>query len=302
MLPPDIWQPWEPRVIFPVFGDCENTFDFAVQPNLFPRNFRSFVKPFYYFLTKKKPFARMAADYKHFLSREKIRFRSAFLDRDGNLIKRWDLPGTYGVGQSISVNLNRLMNEAGLSLIDGEFLLVASRGRPDLWSSSPGNVTARYVGSSYIAGYRTGFFARALNSNAKGHFGFTGINPKILLNNELEPSLMLLNHSSEPSYERSVEPKVRLFRNTDEFLEADFGPIPPFGIRERSLRSLFPQADEFLAPVGGRGFTITQAKGVTLASIHLMRGKSGKTLGMEHSRPAHGNVIKYSRMKGYAKK
>jgi hypothetical protein len=301
VLPNDIWKAWEPRVIFPVFADCENTFDFAVQTTLRPRTLKEWALPGYYALKKQKDWGSALRCYGDVLFDRRIRFRGAFLDRDGQLIKRLSFEGAYGPGDSFSLNLNEKLQDEGVSLQDGEFLLIASRGRADRWSSSPGNVTARYVGERFIAGYRTGFFARPLNENRKAHFGFTGLNPKVLITNDLEASLLLINHSSDPSYDVVCRPTVRLHRSPQEFIEADFGDIPPLGMRERRLTEMFPNAREYLAPVGGRGFTVTKVKGVTLASIHMFRSHSNQTFSLEHSRPSHANVIRYAETKGYMK-
>ena len=84
---------------------------------------------------------------------------------------------------------------------------------------------------------------------------------------------------------------MRLYRNPDDFLESPFGEIPPHGALERRVTDLFPDAGGFLGATEGWGYTITRASGASLASIHLLRSRSGRTLGMDHSRPAHTNVL-----------
>jgi hypothetical protein len=36
---------------------------------------------------------------------------------------------------------------------------------------------------------------------------------------------------------------------------------------------------------------IARAQGASLASIHLLRSRSGATLGVDHSRPSYANVV-----------
>src|SRR6185437_12985487 len=102
MLPPAFWKSHEPRVIFPVFGDLENVFDFAIQDTLNIKSWRDFARPGYYFLKKQRSFLQTLIAYKWLLLRSKIRFRAAFLDRNGGLIHSWAIPGHYGQGDVLS--------------------------------------------------------------------------------------------------------------------------------------------------------------------------------------------------------
>lgn len=303
MLGKDYWKQWEPRVIFPVFENAENVFDFVVQEKLNGDGLKDYLKPIYHFLKSQKPFSLMIKNIFWALTNTKIKFRYAYLSRDGQLVKEWSDSNSYGYGDVFSVNLNKLLTADNIQLRDGEFLLIASRGRLDKFSSSPGNVTARYIQNSKISGFRTGLFSRFLNSSSKGHFGFTGLNPKVRIDDRYEASLMLINHSSNPEYNLTAEPTVYLHRNETEFLEASFGPIPPLGIREKKLTDLFPDCQDFLSPTGGLGYTVTKVKGITLASLHIMRSKqTGGLLAVEHSRPAHAAIIRYGEKKGYTAK
>ncbi len=302
MLKAGYWNYWEPRVIFPYFKGYENVYDFVVQESLNGETLKDFLRPAYYWYKGQKPFKQMLLNYWWVLTGAKIKFRYAFLSRQGELLKEWTHEGSYGKGDIFSVNISDLLKKENFADQDGEFLLIASRGRLDRWSSSPGNVTSRFIGQGKISGFRTGFFARPLNSGAKGHFGFTGLNPKVRMDENYEASLMLINHSSEPQYAHTAEPTVLLHRTPTEFLEAPFGVIPPLGIVERKLSDLFPNAEEFLKPTGGFGYTVTKVKGTSLASLHILRDRQGRLLGIEHSRPAHAAVIRYAEGKNYMKK
>lgn len=293
MLPKNIWNEWEPRVSFPIFGDCQNSVDFAVQDSLNDLTLKAIAGPAVFWWWKQKSLKCAVRNYRWLLLNEKIKFRGVLLSRQGEFIKQWKFDGVYGRGDFFSVNINQLMKESGVQAQDGMFTLIASRGRNDRWNSSPGNVSVRYVSDKFVSGYRTGFFARPLN-NGKGHFGFTGINPQVIVNRELTAGILLQNHSSDPNYAQTVNPTVRLYRNGDEYIEAPFGEIAPHGAREVDLAKLFPQAEEFLAPNEGRGYTITKVKGVTLASIHILRSReNGLSVGMDHSRPSHAAVVDY---------
>lgn len=291
MLPEGLWRPWEPRTVFPVFRDAEVTLDFVVQESLRP-TVRSLAHLGYGVLRRFKPMPVAMRDLLSAAVGRGIAFRGVFVTCCGEFIAQWPLSPPLQAGEFFSVNINRLRAQRNIAVSDGLFILIASRGRLDRWSTSPGSATIRYVGERFIAGYRTGLFARPLNEqNGKGHFGFTGINPQVLVGEDMIASVLLINHSSDPCYDRPVTPVIRLYADSCTFLETTFGTIPPHGCLERTIPELFPDAASFLASSGGRGFTIAQAPGVSLASIHLLRSRSGRTLGLDHSRPSYANVV-----------
>lgn len=291
MLPAGLWRPWEPRAVFPIFAEAENTLDFVVHDSL-RSSLRGLARIGYALVRKQKPMSMVSRDALNALLGRGMAFRGAFVTRQGRFVRDWMLSKPLHEGEFFQTNVNRLLEQAGLRITDGLFVLIASRGRLDRWNSSPGSATVRYVGADYIAGYRTGLFARPLNPVAgKRHFGFTGINPQVLVGEDIVASVLLINHSSDPEYDRSVSPTIRLYREPKNYLEAPFGEIPAHGALERTLTDLFPQAREFLAAAGGRGLTIARAQGASLASIHLLRSRSRRTLGVDHSRPAYTNVV-----------
>jgi hypothetical protein len=291
MLPKELWKPWEPRGVFPVFADAENILDFVVQDSL-RLSVRALGGVVYAALKKQKPLSIASHDVASALLRRGLSFRAAYLTRDGRFVREWRVSEALRAGGFFSVSINKLLERDGRQLADGLVILIASRGRVDRWSSSPGSATVRYVGKSYIAGFRTGLFARALNPvHDSRHRGFTGINPQVLVTEDVEASVLLMNHSSDPEYDRAVRPTIRLYRDPATYLEAAFAEIPPHGARECSVSELFPDARRFLAPTRGKGLTIAKAQGVTLASVHLLRSRSGTTFGLDHSRPAYANVV-----------
>lgn len=293
MLPEHLWKATEPRAMFPVFAQVQNTVDFMVQAG--PRSsLKQIFAPAYHWYRGRKGLAGIASDYYNMILAPPYRFRGVFLSLSGRVVAECHFDGAFEVGQLFCADLNRVLADRGLAPIDGSFILIASRGRNDLWNSSPGNATMRYVGDNFVAGFRTGFFARVLNPvRGKKHQGFTGVNPQVVVRGDFISGLLLMNHSSDPLYDRTVRPVTRLHRNQDEFIEAEFGEIAPFGMTERSVEDLFPEAREFLGPVNGEGFTVSSAKGSTLASFHIIRSRSGRTLALDHSRPAHTNVVDY---------
>lgn len=293
MLPEGLWKPWEPHSYFPVFSQAHNLVDFVVQPTFKPA-LRDWARPANDWLKKRKTLRGAARTYLNMVLQRPIDLRGVFITRQGEFVQSWKLRQGLGVGDFHVADINTLLFTAGKPLVDGVFVLVASRGRPDLWESSPGSATVRYVGENFVAGYRTGFFARTVNPvHGKKHFGFTGINPQVLLGDGLQAWVMLINHSSDPTYDQTVSPRIRLYRAPDEYLETEFGPIAPHGALERSVLELFPAAPDFLAKNGGRGLTVATASGASLASIHILRNPANGSMGMDHSRPAHANVVDY---------
>jgi hypothetical protein len=292
MLPKGLWAPHEPRAVVPVFADAQTFVDFAVQPSFAPRA-RGYAEPLYWALKKKKKPLAVAIDYYNLLLRRPLNFRAALVSRQGEYLAQWSLAKGLRVGDFFSANIGELMAKSGIAAQDALLIVIANRGRTDLWSSSPGSLNVRYVGLRYICGFRTGLFARTLNPvHGAAHFGFTGLNPQVRFDNGTEPSVLLMNHSSEPEYDRSVAPVMRLHRSHEEFLEAPFGTIAPHGALERAIADVFPEAEAFLGPCG-RGYTVTRNKGATLASLHVMRARDRSSMALDHSRPAHTNVVAY---------
>lgn len=294
MLSPNLWKPWEPKAVFPLFGGTRTFVDFVAQEGLFCRSWKDIMRPAYYLWHKKKKLVEVVHNYLNILLDRPMRFRGIVLERSGRYVGEWQLGEIYSPGEFISMDINALAEKSGIQLGDGVLILLANRGRTDIWNSSPGSATVRYVGDSLVGGYRTGLFSRTLNPvHGKRHFGFTGLNPQVILNDRIVPSILLINHSVDPEYDRIVTPTIRLYRNPSEFVETIFGEIPPHGALERSILDLFSKADRFLEPTGGRGFTVTQAEGSSLASIHILRARDGRSLGMDHSRPAFTNIVDY---------
>ncbi|MCP9451742.1 MAG: hypothetical protein NNA23_03550 [Nitrospira sp.] len=294
MLDRTLWKSWEPKAVFPLFTEARTWIDFIAQDSVRCQSVKEFVRPIYYLWQRKKSLPQVIRDYISTVFRKPMRLRGIALDRKGHYIGQWQLGEIRHPGDFISVEINRLAENEGMKLGDGVFILLASWGQNDMWSSSPGSATVRYVGDGFIGGYRTGLFARPLNPiHGKKHFGFTGLNPQIVIDDRLVASILLINHSSDPEYDRIVTPTIRLYRSPQEYLEEKFGEIHPHGALERSMTDLFPEAEQFLASTGGKGFTVAQAKGVSLASLHILRARGGISVGIDHSRPAFTNVIDY---------
>jgi hypothetical protein len=294
MLPKDLWAPWEPRASFPVFADSTNLISFVVGEGLFAStNLKALARPLANLVRKRKDLQNTVRNYRWLICRTKLLFRVAYLDKNGNLIKTWSFKEKHSEGDFFFFNLNEQLQKDAIPLQDGVLILIANRGRADLFHSSPGSANMEYLSAQTIAGFRTGFFARPVNSIGKGHFGFTGLNPQALVTPNLVMSVLLVNHSSDPDYNKPVVPTIRLYRNETEFLETTFGEIQPHGRLEKTILELFPEAENFLKPTAGRGCTVAQAKGATLASFHIIRNRNGKIAAIDHSRPSHPNVVDY---------
>jgi hypothetical protein len=223
-----------------------------------------------------------------------LRFKLHVLSRDGKYLASHEIPSSYKPGSSVEIDLSKLLTD--LKLPDSDYLVVAvmSRGRMDGNRSSPASFSMTYIDQDNVAIYRTGAFARPLNEGRlKAHVGFTGINPKVIANQNMMSGLLLINHSSDPEYSRTAHPTSVLVREDGEQLKGDFGEIPPLGAREMSISDIFGnEVFEFLKPFNGRATSITTCAGVTLASLHVQRSNDNRRtlLGIEHSRPAHMNL------------
>jgi hypothetical protein len=291
VLSHNAWQQHEPRLNFPVFDKAENFIDFSLQRDA-RLTLKRVVAPGYYFISGRKSIKETVRNYHNIIMGESYRFKGIFLDRSGKELLSAQFPGEYWPGDFFHCNLNEWLLNQKIAIQNGNLILIASRGREDRFMSSPGNVTLRVLTNKNVCGYRTGFFSRPLNAGHK-HYGFTGLNPHVELNERWASSLLLINHSSDPAYDRSVRPTVRLYRADGNFIETPYGDIPPHAALEMGIGELFPQAFDFLSTNGGRGYTITRVKGASLASIHVTRTTNGELVSMEHSRPAHPIVVDY---------
>lgn len=291
MISPDAWRQNEPRLNFPIFGNAVNQVDFSIQEDR-KLTIRRAGSPLYRFLTRKLGLRAMLRDYRNMVSPQPFTFRGVFIDRAGKQLCCADIPGAFHAGDFFYCDINEWLTAHQIPVQDGNFILVANRGLADRWQSSPGNVSLTVNYEDRITGYRTGFFARPLNAGNK-HVGFTGLNPRVEVTDQWISGLLLINHSSDPGYDAWVNPTVRLYRDDQNYLEAEFGNIAPHAGAERSVLELFPEAEAFLAPSHGIGYTVTRLSGFSLASVHVLRTRTGMLAALEHSRPAHTNIINY---------
>lgn len=294
------WRPYEPRFIFPTFAGLECRMGFSIPAWYRPVDvayLRSLIAG-----SLRKNLVETVRDLLPELGSlvmsgftKDLRFKLHILSRDGEYRATHVFPSSYRPGASVEIELSGLLHELRLPADDYLIVAVMSRGRMDGYRSSPASFSMTYVDQDNIAIYRTGAFARPLNEGRlKAHVGFTGINPKVMATSDVVSSLMLINHSSDPEYSAVASPKAVLIRGDGDRLEGEFGDIRPLGAREASVVDIFgPQVFDFLRPFGGRGTTVTTCNGITLASLHLQRSNDNKRtlLGIEHSRPAHMNLI-----------
>jgi hypothetical protein len=290
MLPASLWQAWEPRVSFPAFSGAFNSYEFTVQPGLDCRKLKHFLYPLYLWRRNEIGWPEALARYRQLLKGAHITFRVYRLSANGEFLSELGRSKPVAIGETYIFQHD--MRDARADEI---ILFVASRGRMDKFFSSPGNMTARYSTPKSVAGYRTGFFARPLNCGKK-HYGYTGLNPGMPSDPRIRSGVLLINHSSDPAYNQSVSPVMRLYRGKDAYLERSFGAIPPHGFRELMVADAFPEAVEWRQarqPL----WMVTECKGVTLASFHVYRDLEGQLLAIEHSRPSHAQVLDYWKAK-----
>ena len=286
------WKRHQPRTNLPVFGDVLNEVSFVVQPER-RSSLRVLLSPLFRFMARGLPWKIFLDDCRHVLFPKPYFFSFVYISSSGEEYGVHEKFGPYREGDFFYLNINSWMVANGINQKEGNLIIFANRGRPDRWQSSPGNVEIRYTNQKYIAGFRTGFFARPLNEAGKIHLGYRGVNPGVVCNAARVSGILLINHSSNPLYSTSVSPVVRLYRPDGQYLESEFGSISPHSFVEKSIPQLFSGWKEFLRPCGGRGFTIASLEGFTLASMHTVRDERGNLVAIEHSRPGPANVIKF---------
>jgi hypothetical protein len=301
LLKKNLWRKHEPRFEFPIFKGINTRFSFSIRSNFKSITrlglaivfYKSLKSGFDHGLTQGiKNFFETLDEYLSLMfsfDKNNLRFRLVILSRDGQLLAEMPIAGKHPPGASIDLDIAKILSKINLPDDDYMAIVIMSRGIPNTIRSSPGSYSMTYFSTSVYTTYRTGGFARTLNdSKKKKQYGFRGINPKIVVNDKISSSLFLINHSSNPLYDKSAMPNVVLLRKDGKYLESNFGIIPPFGGVERSMEELFGNdVIEFLRPMGGKGTTITTCPGVSLASIHLRRLKNGNSMSIEHSRPTH---------------
>ncbi len=291
-MPENTWQPWQPRVAFPAFAQSYNSYEFTVQPSFLSRNWKSYLYPLVTFWRKQISFQELLIRYFNAFFSRSIHFRVFHLSKNGQFIKEIPQHEKIKVGESFCYDLDLRGKQATEDML---VLFVASQGRLDKFSSSPGNMTARYSNDTTAAGYRTGFFSRPLN-NGKGHYGYTGLNPATSLKPNIQNGILLINHSSNPAYNETARPVIRVYTDAKTFLEKPFPAIAPHGFSEALVEDLFPEVikwKENKTPF----WIVTECKGTSLASFHTYRDNHGNLLAIEHSRPSHAQVLDYWKKK-----
>lgn len=297
MLPKHAWREFEPRFGFPTFKGVRSLASFSIRPDFRPLDYARIAAGAKAALRQGpravKGFATTHVPLLLHCRGKRLRFRVIVTTRGGEFLGEHRVQGVYPPGGAVDVDVSGLIERMGLPDDDYMAIMVMSNGRHDAVRSSPGSYSMTYYSDRFYTTYRTGGFVRTLNDpRRKSHFGFRGINPKAVATGKQMSSLLLINHSSSPAYDRTVAPTALLLRPDGQTREAGFGEIPPFGGVERSLEDLFgADVVEFLAPFGGQATTITTCPGVTLASLHLMRARDGSSMSIEHSRPTHTYLI-----------
>jgi hypothetical protein len=270
-----LFEPYEPRAIYPVFADRDNRLSYVLRATyiatpqaatrhalgrLIRRDHHTSLR----FLTR---------IVMNSLTGIRLRFRGVFLDRDGNILAEIPVFSEVEYRQGFDVSLNKLIEQAGLPMSDGQFLLICDRGVKLDGGYSIGTVGATYHNAQGFTCYRNAAFARPVNEfDHHRPVGFRSIAPHMRLNGNIETSAYFFNFSSDPNYRFTANPQVTLQREDGEKLEADFGEIPPFGAREASLESIFGNTvRNFLQGEKTFGTLIAAQRGVTIGSVHIIR-------------------------------
>jgi len=304
MLKKDLWLPHEPRFAFPVFKGVNSLVSFSIRPDFEPLNVKKLHIIFGYSVIRvgrgsiSKTILELwknICEYTPliFSKNKTLSFRLAIISRKGKFLGSKNIDGKYSAGGSVDVNVSNVLKEIGLPNDDYTAILIMTRGRTDVFRSSPGSYSMTYYNDHVYTTFRTGGFARILNeSGRKSHHGFRGINPKIVVTDKITSSILLINHSSDPLYDDSAKPESVLIRPDGEKRYAKFGEIPPFGGVEKTMEELFgDDVSQFLSKFGGKGTIVTTCEGVTLGSIHLRRARDGSSMSIEHSRPSHTYLL-----------
>lgn len=285
----DLFLPYEPRAVYPFFAGMENRLNYVLRATYVPSPkaaLRHVVG---------RILSRGHAANPRFLTRVvtdslrgiRVRFRGAFLDRDGHLVAEIPPFAEVRYLQGFDISIDQLLQHQAVPRQDGQFLLIADRGIKLDGGYSIGTIGAVFRSPTAFACYRNGAFARPVNEFSHHRpRGFRSIAPHMICNETSEASAYFFNFSSDPHFDRTAAPRVRLYRSRDEWLEGTFGEIPPWGARERTLTEMFGAGvRDFLGPVDGMGTVIAVEDGLTLGSLHLIRNRVTGAMAIEHTRP-----------------
>lgn len=295
MLTEKLFKPHEPRNVYPVFADCDNRVGYVFRDTYVssPRTAIRFAAKSFVKRDHRTPVGFLSRVVLDSFRGIEMRFRGAFLDRDGKLLATFPEFARIRYLEGFDVSVNDLLAAQGIPLQDGQFLVIADRGLKLDTGFSTGTLSATYLNDHTFTCYRNSIFARPVNELTHHRpQGFRSIAPHMFVSDELESSALFCNFSSDPRYSETANPKVKLYRNEREFLEADFGPIPAFGAAEKSMSELFGKGvKEYLKASSGSGTLIAEQTGITLSSIHLIRNRKTGSMSIEHTRPTHMYVL-----------
>jgi hypothetical protein len=287
----DLFKPYEPRAFFPVFADRENKINYVLRETYIATP-KEAIRHALGRLLKRDHTAvlpilpRIVLDSFRGL---RLTFRGIFFSREGKVLAHVPPFAAVGNHQGFDVSVNALLRRLGVPLQDGQFCLICDRGVKLDGGYSIGTVGASYHTENSFTCYRNAAFARPINEFSHHRpFGFRSVAPHMKWTLDIETSVYLFNFSSNPNHNRIAHPTIRLYRNDREFIEGKFGDIPPFGAAERTMNEMFGAENrEFLAPTGGMGTLIAEQPNMTLGSIHIVRNRKNKAMGIEHTRPTH---------------
>jgi len=286
MLPARLWRDSEPRFGLPVFARCVNRVSQSVRTDFGTFNWKKAARAELGRLKRGKPPTLTALrSLLDSMRRLPVRIRGALTTREGELVHDFGLIGAWTGGQALEIDVNQLMAAQGIPRQDAMFIVIMDMGAHPEALTDLNIFSMSYESDRHYANYRTGAFARSLNDFAKKkHVGFVSVNPKITVDEGRVSSLLFINHSSNPAYDDTVDPTVRLYRQDGQWREAQFGPIRAFGGVERTIEDLFgPEVRDFLGP-RTLGTTVTRLPGYTLASLSLLRSRDGELMAIEHTR------------------
>ncbi len=290
-----LFKVYEPRAVYPIFKDCDNRLSYVLRDTYVP-SFKAAIRHAAGRVLKRdhhtsaKFLFRIVLDS---IRGIKINFRGAFLNRDGKLIAEFPRLFSIKYLNGFDLSINDILARNNIDLQDGQFLLIADRGVKLDGGYSIGTVTATYKSKFGFTCYRNAAFARPINE-FKHHrsYGFRSIAPHMVVKDGIESSAYFFNFSSDPDYEFTANPEVRMYRDDGEFLTAKFGDIPPFGSREYSMTEIFGnEVGDFLRSNDGYGTLVAEQKGVTMGSMHMIRNSKTNSLSIEHTRPTHMYVV-----------
>jgi hypothetical protein len=187
---------------------------------------------------------------------------------------------------ALQMDLDEWRKGGTLQNFSGQFLLLVDQVTPAQRNIMPA-ITAHWMSPGHHCEIATAAFANVNLKSFKGKKSFYMYCPMTVFDAKRETLVTLFNHSTDATYQDSVDLRMTLFGGDGEKLEGPDAVVPPFGALLLEVGRHFGKTgEEFFARYGGNASLAMSHIGHTLPAFffHLSRSTSDVISG-QHSQP-----------------